>query len=169
MNHSLRGTRAARRTHRRERGFSLVEAIASIGVLGLVMGLISLSIFQILSIERWWKADVLAAKELRHAMSWYGRDAPNAESTTLVNGAGQVPTVVITWADADDINHSATYSFTGGQLIRTYDGAPIVVARNVTSAGFNRTGQLLRIQLSVTSSGGGIDTQALDVFARRLE
>ena len=68
-------------------GFTIAEVTVAVGILTLALALVGSSVFQSLSIERFWQDDVVATKELRHAGSWFAGDAMNAETTDLIDGA----------------------------------------------------------------------------------
>ena len=59
----------------------------AVGILTLAMGLVGRGVFQVLSIQRFWRDDVVATRELRHAGSWFAGDALNAEAIDLADGA----------------------------------------------------------------------------------
>lgn len=151
------------------RGFTLAELLVSVGILGVAVSLIGGGIFQALGISRYWVDDVVATKELRHAASWFSRDALNAQTTDLVDGALPVSSVTINWTDRNGIPHIASYSIVGDRLVRTYDGAGITVARKVVSAGFSRSQKTLKFTLTVNGSRGGTESNDLNVYARILQ
>ena len=151
------------------RGFTLAEVVVSVGILGVMLSLIGGALFQALNVTRWWQDDVLSSRDFRQGISFFSRDAPNAETTDLTDGAPDAASVTIAWYDSDVIPHSASYSLTSGQLIRNYDGVQSIVARGLSAAGFSRSGQVLKISLTATDSNGVNATKALDVYARRLQ
>jgi prepilin-type N-terminal cleavage/methylation domain-containing protein len=150
------------------RGFTLVEVLAAIGILGLLVGFVGTGIFQTLRVERQWKDDVLASKETRNAGSWFGRDAPNAESADLLDGGPASSAVQIDWTGADGAPISVTYQLSGDQLTRSESGGQVVVARSVISVAFTRNGQVLTMTVTVRAAGGAARSQTLNVYARNL-
>ncbi len=151
------------------RGFTLAEVLVSLGILSLAVGLIGGGIFQALSFSTDWTDDVVAVKEVRHAASWFARDALNAETTDLTDGASPVSSVVITWIDSSSVAHTATYSLVDNRLVRDYDGASITVARDVVSVGFSRSSQILQLDLTVEAAAGGTESTSLEVHGRALQ
>jgi prepilin-type N-terminal cleavage/methylation domain-containing protein len=151
------------------RGFTLAEVVVSVGILGVMLSLIGGALFQALDVTRWWKDDVLSARDFRHAISSFSRDAPNAETTNLNDGGPASATVTMAWYDSNATLHTASYSLASGQLVRDYDGVQTIVARDLSSVGFSHLGQVLKVSLTATDSEGVDHTKALDIYARRLQ
>lgn len=150
-------------------GFTLAEVLVTVGLLSITMSLMGGSIFQALGIVRFWQDDAIATKELRHAIMWFSRDAPNAQATDLVDGAPPVSSVSMSWTDKDGVPHTAIYSLVANRLVRNYDGNEITVARIVDSVSFSRSGSILTLNLTVTASRDGTESKGLDAYARRLQ
>ena len=150
------------------RGFTLVEMLVGVGIMGLAVGFIGAALFQTLGLSQAWSDDVLATKETRHAASWFARDALNAQTVDLADGAPPVSSVTISWTDQNDVAHTAAYAVVGDRLVRTLDGASITVARQVVSVSFSRSAQVITFSLTVTAAGGATETNDLSVYARML-
>lgn len=150
-------------------GFTLVEALVSLGIMGITLSLMGGAMFQALGITRYWQKDVIATKDVRHAGSWFARDALNAQTTDLVDGAPAVPYATISWKDKDGNPHTTSYTLLGNELKRSYDGQVITVARDVTSVGFSRSGKKIKFILTVNSSRGNTESKTLDTFGRMLQ
>ena len=151
------------------RGFTLVEVLVTVGILTLTLGMVGGGLFQSLSIERSWRDDVLATRELRRAGSWFAGDALNAEATDLIDGGGPVTSTALTWTDEAGANHTATYSLSGDNLVREYDGLQLVVARRVVSLGFSQSGKVLTLNLVVRAEEGGTESSTLETYLRALK
>ena len=149
-------------------GFTLVEMLVGIGIMGLAVGFIGAALFQTVGLSKEWSDDVLATKETRHAASWFARDALNAQTVDLADGAPPVSSVTIDWTDQDDVAHTAVYAIVGERLVRSFGGASITVARQVVSASFSRSDQVITFSLTVTAAGGTTETNDLSVYARML-
>ncbi|MBI2916721.1 MAG: type II secretion system protein [Chloroflexi bacterium] len=150
-------------------GFTLVEVLVAVGIITLALGLVGTSVFQALSVERYWREDVVATRQLRHAGSWFAGDALNASSTGLVDGAPAVSAVTLTWTDRLGVPHIASYSILEGDLVRNFDGSQTVVARRVESVGFSLSGRVLTLELTVPAEQGGTDTTTLTTYLRMLQ
>ncbi len=150
-------------------GFTLAELLVSVGIMTLAAGLVGGGIFQALGLSQYWIDDVVATKELRHATSWFSRDALNAQTSDLVDGAQPVSSTTITWTDQDDAPHDSIYSLVGDRLVRNYDGDPITVADKVVSVGFSRSVNTLIFTLTVNAERDGTESSELSIYARMLQ
>lgn len=150
-------------------GFTLAEVLVNVGLLAITMSLMGGGLFSALGVQRFWSQDATATKELRHAASWFSRDALNAQTTNLVDGAPAESSITINWTSSSGVSYSASYTLEGTELRRSYNGgAQTTLARHVVSVGFSRSGNTLKFSLNVTASQGGTDSQGLDVYARML-
>ena len=166
----MRWTKDAKSILTSSSGYTLVEVIVAIGILMAILGLFSGALFQVLSIQRFWRDDVIATKELRHAGSWFSGDALNAETVDLVGCTSPPSCVKLTWADAttSTITHLATYSLSVDNLVRDYDGIQTIVARDVLSADFSLSSKTLTFDLGVKGPKGEAATSTLRSFLRKL-
>ncbi len=122
-----------------------ISAVIASGTLGLI--------FQEIEGTAVAKTSVAAAHELGNAARRISQDIIMAESTDLVEGAGPVGSVTLTWTERYDfanIPHSSSYSLVGTELRRNYDGVVTTVGRDISAIEFSRTGGLLTVAISVS-------------------
>ena len=161
-------------------GFTLVEALVALGILSVAVGLIGSGLFQVLSFQKPWQDKVVATKELRHAGSWFAGDALNTEEVFDADGVTRltcdpvppVEKVTLRWTGKDGVTiHNATYSLTGQDLIRNYDGNANTVASPVVlgTLSFSLCGKLLRMKMDVEAEKGTTDDILLQTYTRRLK
>jgi len=162
------------------RGFTLVELLVSVSILTVVVGIFSAAMFQVLSIQRFWTADVKAVREVRHAGSWFSGDALNATDVLLYNDGPRftcepdpsVEQITLIWKDTSGDPHKAVYSVNGDQLQRDFDdnGSPLVLATGVVanSISFTLCGNTLRLNLDVLADRNTTDTLDLITYIRKL-
>ncbi|MBI4339817.1 MAG: prepilin-type N-terminal cleavage/methylation domain-containing protein [Chloroflexi bacterium] len=155
--------------HKSSRGVTLVEMLLAVAILGITTSIMGSAIFQALSTERYWFKDISVTKDLRHAGSWFARDVINTQTATVADGAPAEASVTLSWTDTDGAPHTVSYGVVAGELKRTYDGQAITVARDVSSAGFSRTGKTLRFALAVNASRGATETKTLDAYGGMLQ
>lgn len=149
-------------------GFTLVEVLVAVGILTLAVGMVGGGVFQSGSVSGSWRSGAIAVKEWRDAQSWFSADALNAETTDLVNGSPLVDAVTLTWTDRDGVPHIVTYSLSGSDLIREYDGVETPVARRAVSVGFSLSGSVLTFDLEVEAGGGATESTSLQTYLRML-
>lgn len=150
-------------------GFTLMEVVVAVGILGLVLAIVGGSLFQALSIDRFWREDVVATRELRHAGSWFASDALNAATTSLVDGAPPANVVALAWTGTSGASHAATYSVSEGNLLRSFDGVLAVLVQGVVSASFSLSGKVLTFDLTVAAEQGGTASMSLKTYLRMLK
>lgn len=154
---------------RRQLGFTLFETLVAVSILAAVMTMASGGMYQALSVRRGWQDRMTAVKDLRHAGSWFAGDALNAESTDLVDGAPPAGSVTLGWTDGAGTPHTASYHAVGGDLVREYDGAAMVVAREMQSVSFSLSARVLTFQLAVTAAPGQAESTTLTTYLRVLQ
>ena len=147
-------------------GATLVETVLGIGITTVILSFVVTSLYQTLNVEQVWRDDALATRDLRHAASYFAGDVVNAQATDLVDGGGAVSSLTLSWTDKDGVPHAAVYSLSGPSLVRNLDGAPIVLAASVVSAGFTLSGGMISLSLEVEAAQGGTQTESYQGFLR---
>ena len=161
-------------------GLTLIEVVVAVGITSLAVGMIGAGLFRVHSIQGFWRDDVVATKELRRAGSILAGDALSAQNVldsppptgTLLGCVPASPASTVTFILNDTAGvHTVTYSVTGEDLVRTYDGAPRTVARGVASAsvGFSLCNNLLTFDLAVKSDRNSTESLNLQTQVRNLE
>lgn len=145
-------------------GFTLVEVSVALAILSLGVGLIGNSVFQVLSIQRFWQDEKYATKETRHAASWFAGDALKATATSLTPGATD-DQVTLT-LDSGPVIY--TYNQSEGKLLRQEGGDQNVLARDVVSADFSLSpdGEVLTFTTEVAAAQGGTEVLKLINYLR---
>lgn len=150
-------------------GVTLIEMVVVTGIVSVSVGLVGSGIFQVLSIQRTWRDDVSATRELRHAESWIARDAFNTMTTDLVADDPSVDTMTLQWTDSSETLHTVVYGLSGAFLERTEGSEVTQVARAVTAVGFSLSGQTLTFDLTVEAESGGTESTSLVTYLRILQ
>lgn len=158
-------------------GFTLIELVLAVSILSLATGMIGAALFQVHSIQRFWRDGAVATMEVRHAGSRFAGDALNAENVQDLAGAplpcapnSPSSGVILTWKDSNAA-HVATYIVVGQELTRTYDGRTTVVAREVVSGsvGFSLCNNDLTFDLAVDADRGNTESISLITHIRKLD
>lgn len=155
-----------------------MELAVALGVLSIVVVLAGSGIFQVLSFERFWQDDLTATGDLRRAGSRFAGDALNAEDAKdslgrrvgCAPGVPASPSVELSWSDTADGSHTATYSISGGSLIRDFDGRQNKMARRVVadSLQVSLCQRLLTLDLQVQAGRGSTENIRLQTYMRKL-
>lgn len=144
----------------KQKGFTLIEIMAVMAVGGMIMTVALLSIYQVVWGSARTNDQVAALTDVNYAALWIKKDLQMAQYTDLIEG-DPVPqsSVSLRWIDntgwaGDNATHSADYTLSGTELVRTYDGTPRVVGRYISSIWFTQVGRV--ITCSITATGPGI-------------
>ena len=168
---------ALKKAFRNSSGFTLLETAVALGIMSMGTGLIGTSVFQVLSIERYWKDDRVAARDLRHVGSWFAGDALfRAQCVTIggitwTDGDGILhgSELTIAWTDSSDNDHTAIYGLSGDALIRNVDGTEQPLADGVVSVDFSLDDRILLLTMEVNAGRGATETKSLQTYLRVLE
>lgn len=150
-------------------GFTVLEMLVAVSILTSFAGLIGGSVYQVLSMERFWREEALATKELRRAGTWFSGDAVNAQQTDLVDGNPPADRVDLIWTGSDGVSHTSTYGLFGDGLVRVFDGVSVTVARDVASVDFSLASGLLTMALEVRSGPTDTESMSLRTYLRMLK
>ena len=134
-----------------QRGMTLLELLVAAAVGAVLTTGAAAAIYQSGKLARWGGDELRAWHDIRSGVYWMGRDIPMAETTDLVDGAGPVSSLSLTWtehSEAGDIPHTSSYYLVGSELKRDYDGSVITVARHIQSLGFSLSQRLITVSLS---------------------
>lgn len=135
-----------------QRGTTLIELLGSMTISALIAGAAGVALFQILDTTGRNNDRFTALHEVDNTHYWVGKDARAAQSTDLTDGGPAVNSMTLSWVDGSAIPHSSFYTLVGNELRRSYDGAVLSLARNLSSIQFSRSNQLITV--SVVSSPG---------------
>jgi prepilin-type N-terminal cleavage/methylation domain-containing protein len=168
------------------RGFTLVEVLVSVSILGIILGTLGTAFFQSVSTQRHIVDDGYATNEARKGLSWFAPDVRSAQHAAIDPDNN---TLELSWTDEYDYGFGATpapchvsrYHFDAAEnvLKRTYiegpedpDGATHVVARRVERVAFptptttETPSNLVTIELEVQT--GPNTTKTLSMTAKMM-
>ena len=151
-----------------QKGFTLIEILVAMAIGGMVITGVVLSIFQVSWGNIRTNDQVVALTDINWATLWLKKDLQLAQGTTLTDG-DPVPESSVTldwtdftdWATEETRDHSSTYSLSGTDLVRTYDGTPRVIGRYITSLEFTRTDKAITVVITATAPGTSQRTETL--------
>ncbi len=141
----------------KQKGYTLLELLVALPIGAAMLFVIVSSFFQIMQ----GRVDIAqknaAMVDIDSAAHWLARDLILAQGTSL-EWEGPPPVSVMTlywrdltaWAgDEGSVEHSASYTLSGNQLLRDYDGGEeIIVGRHLTNVGFSIEGKKFTVTLT---------------------
>jgi prepilin-type N-terminal cleavage/methylation domain-containing protein len=126
-----------------ERGFTLVELLIVIAIMGSIFGVLGEVSHQVVTIPEYGNDKVTALHELQNVAHWVNLDGQMAENAT--GGSGLVLTL------PDD--SSISYTLAGTDLVRSAGTAERTLAKNITNVNFSVVNRC--ITMDITSSPAG--------------
>ena len=136
-----------------QQGMALVELLVAVAITGLIVGGLGTAIYMIVTATERGNDEATVLHDIRNPSYWISYDAQMAETTDLVDGAPGVDGVTLEWIDEYADSHSSSYSLSGTELKRTYNGMTTTVARYVSSVEFSISGNLLTFRLEAAMGG----------------
>jgi prepilin-type N-terminal cleavage/methylation domain-containing protein len=160
-------------TNSSQRGFTLVEVMVALAVNAIIAGVITMSIFQIFTVNLTSNAHMTAIKEVENANYWISNDARMAQIANT-NSASGFP-LTLTWIDWSGNSASATYDIVNSQLKRTYseNGGPPTdtliashIDSNQTNCSITSDTFSFKITSAVDDSYREIETRTFNIIPR---
>ncbi len=169
----------ARRTVSGRSGFTLIEMVVALGLITVATGIVGSALFRVTSVQRFWTDDMVATKSLRHVGSWFSGDALNAEDVVDSGGALRLTCnpgapereVSLKWTGTDGSAHLAHYKVVQDTLVRTVDGASIILTDELVanSVSFTLCGAFLTLSAEVKADRNTTEILNLRTKIRKLQ
>jgi prepilin-type N-terminal cleavage/methylation domain-containing protein len=139
-------------TNRKQHGMTLIEILIALGISGVVVGGLAAAIYTIMSVTGRGNAEISILRDIQSASYWINNDARIARDITLTGG---VPAngMILNWDDSEGNPYSSNYTFSGRELIRSFDGISSTIAWNVSSVEFSVTDDVLTYTLTSETEG----------------
>ena len=142
-----------------QRGFTLIEVIATLAITGLICLGANTTIIQVLTQSAKNSDYTTASRHTMNAVYWVSRDA-HMSQTMEPNGATGFP-LTLSWTEWDNSQHQVTYSIEDDKLRRSYSidgGGPsqTLVAQYINTVSENTTCEFANgmLTLRVTATVG---------------
>jgi len=153
----------------KQKGFTLVEVLVVTAIGGVLMMGLMLSIHNIVWGSARSNNQVIALTNINHAALSIKKDLLMTQDTDLTDG-DPVPqsSVMLSWTDYtgfesenQSASHFSSYTLSGTELQRNYDGTVSIVGRNITSLGFTQNGKAITVVITAASPEGPEQTETL--------
>jgi prepilin-type N-terminal cleavage/methylation domain-containing protein len=128
---------------KKQRGFSLIELIITISIMGIMAGILGPVFDQVIDVPEYGNERITAQHELQNVAHHVNIDGQMAKSAT--GGAS----LVLTMPDASTI----TYTLNSTNLTRSTGGVNTVLARNITDVSFSVSGRYVTVDITSSPEG----------------
>ncbi len=143
-----------------QKGFTLVELLVALAVGAVILVGIVISIHQVSWGTVRSRSHVVVMSDIHFAILPIKKDIQMAQDTDLIDG-DPVPqsSVTLTWTDftgfeeEENKSHYSTYTLSGTELHRDYDGTVSIVGRHITSVGFIQNDRIVTANITATGPG----------------
>ena len=117
---------------RRENGFTLIEVMIAVAILGVIMPVMAMTIISLLTSHQQANDHNIVLHEVQNAGYWISRDVQMAENVTL-NGPSGFPLNLDIPVDRDESNDlSVDYLFDGNKLKRqVYNSSETLISETL--------------------------------------
>jgi prepilin-type N-terminal cleavage/methylation domain-containing protein len=105
-------------------GFTLIEVLIGIAILGVISGGVSTLIFQTMNINGRSTAHMTAVKEVENAINFISRDVQMAQKINVTDTDPTGLPLSIDWVDWNNQSFNVVYSLQDGHLVRVYNSGP---------------------------------------------
>ncbi len=143
----------------KKNGFTLLELVVAMAVSALVITFALVSFHQLSSNTLINRSITVASSDLGFAAVQIKQDLRMAQRTDLDDGdPNPRSSINLIWVDytlttsETSTYHSCSYSLSGTNLLRDYDGTISIVGRNITGIGFTRNGKIITCVLTAADT-----------------
>jgi prepilin-type N-terminal cleavage/methylation domain-containing protein len=153
-----------------QKGFTLIEVLVTVGILGAIMGVMSMTVMSIMIIAPRSSNWAIALRQVQNAGYWISRDVLMSENVT-VDEPGVF--LALEWDDGGGAHYEVDYVFSDGELRRQLNGASpgTLVAQYIVEADTSFVVDDLvdtKYDLTVKASHDGVEVERVYGITPRL-
>ena len=121
---------------------TLIEALITMAISAVIIGGLTAGIYTITDVTGRGDAEIKALRDIQSVSWWISNDARMARQASLTGGSPATG-IILQWDDGNGTPYISSYTFSGTELVREYNGDATTVAWNVSAAEFSLTGDVL--------------------------
>ena len=125
-----------------QKGFTLIEVLVTVGILGAIMGVLSMTVISIMIITPRTNDWAIALRQVQNAGYWISRDVLMSQIVTPAQNPGDPFLALEQDHDGDGVaDNTVDYVFSGDELRRELNGASpgILIAQYIVGVGTDTT------------------------------
>ena len=154
-----------------DKGFTLIELVVTVGILGTVIGVMSMTVTQLMIITPKTNDWAIALRQVQNAGYWISRDVLMSENVTFDEPGAFL---ALEWNDGDGTHYEVDYVFSDDELRRQLNGASpgTLIAQYIVEADTGFVVDALvdtKYNLTVKASHGGVEVERVYAITPRLE
>lgn len=152
----------------RQKGFTLIELLVGMAVGGVILTGVVLSIHQVVVGTDRSNSEVVALNDVHSAALRIKRDIMMSHNTDLTEGIPQENSIQLGWTDytlfepTENHTHSSSYTLSGNELLRNYDGTVSIAGRNIESVFFTQDGRIVNTIITAVGPGASKRSETLE-------
>ena len=138
-----------------QKGMTLIEVVIVVALVGLIGTVTSSATIQFTKVTSHGDDQLQALHDIRNAAYWISIDGHMAQSTDLPTDETVANSVTLQWTDyyaQADVPHTSSYTLSGTELERNYDGSVTTVAQYISSIEFSISNRTMTVTI-VSSTG----------------
>jgi prepilin-type N-terminal cleavage/methylation domain-containing protein len=128
---------------KKERGYTLVELLITIGITGLIFVVVGTVLFQLTTVSGYGNDSLSTIHEVQNAGHWFNLDGQMAVSAAVSSS------LVFSFPAGQTV----TYALTGTILQRVEGSSAITLAQNISNLIFSVQDRLVSMDITSTISG----------------
>ena len=166
--------------HKDQMGFTLIEMLVVLALIGLITGGITAAIMQVLTINTHASNHMIAVRQVQQAGKEVSKDTLQAQPNKINDNPSGGKFLALNWTDWEGLENEVVYTIEDGELRRshTVNGTVQTTARPVvaeyidsdqTSCSWNNVTRVLTFTVSATVGNGpyeAIETRVYQIEPR---